>query len=109
MKYLLTYEGGGMPETDEERAAVMKAWQAWFGRLGPALVDPGNPTGKVATISTDGSVRQGVGPGITGYTIIEAASFDEAVTLAKGCPVLQGGAAVAVNETVDAMAATAAH
>ena len=32
--YLLTYYGGGMPETQEEQAQVMQAWTAWFGQLG---------------------------------------------------------------------------
>jgi hypothetical protein len=32
--YLLTYYGGGMPETQEEQATVMKAWTDWFGVLG---------------------------------------------------------------------------
>jgi hypothetical protein len=111
MKYVLTYYGGGMPETDAERAKVMQAWEAWFGRLGSALVDPGNPTsGNVATIAADGSVsKQASGPRISGYTIIEAPSLDEAVAIAKDCPVLLGGASLAVNETIDVMAATGAR
>ena len=43
----------------------------------------------------------------TGYTLIKADSLDNAVEIAKGCPVLIGGAKVAVYETFDAMAAMA--
>ena len=39
----------------------------------------------------------------TGYSILEADSLDAAVTLAKGCPVLQGGAGVSVYETFEVM------
>lgn len=103
--YLLLYSGGSMPETQAEQAAVMKAWEAWFGRLGSALVDAGNPTtGNAKTISGDGSVSDGAaGTAASGYSIIKANSLDEAVELAKGCPVLGGGAKVAVLETFNVM------
>ena len=55
-KYLLAYRGGGMPETPEAGAKVMAAWGAWFGQLGAAVADPGNPVGKAKTIAADGSV-----------------------------------------------------
>ena len=32
-----------MAETDEEREAAMQAWGTWFGGLGQAVVDAGNP------------------------------------------------------------------
>src|SRR5205823_86479 len=35
--FVLLYSGGSMPETQAEQAAVMKAWEAWFGGLGSAL------------------------------------------------------------------------
>ena len=42
--YLLLYSSGSMPESETEQAAVMQAWTNWFGQLGSALVDAGNPT-----------------------------------------------------------------
>jgi hypothetical protein len=109
-KYVLAYQGGGMPETPEEQATVMDAWTKWFGQLGSAVVDGGNPTsGAAATISPDGKVKQGAdGTALSGYSIIEAASLDKATELAKGCPVLLGGATITVYETFDAMAAMGA-
>ena len=38
---------------------------------------------------------------LTGYSIISAANLDEAITLAQGCPVLEGGGSVEVAEAVD--------
>lgn len=35
----------------------------------------------------------------SGYTILKADSLDAAVEMAKGCPVLQGGASISVFET----------
>ncbi len=103
--FLLVYTGGGMPASDAERKKVMDAWGAWFGRLGPAVVDPGNPIGPTAkSISSDGSVHDGaVGTAASGYSILKADSLNQAVELAKGCPVLESGAKISVYETFPAM------
>ena len=103
--YLLLYSGGSMPKGQAEQAAVMQAWTAWFGKLGSALVDGGNPTtGKAKTIASDGTVSDAsAGTTASGYSIIKADSLDAAVKLASGCPVLQGGAKISVLETFQAM------
>jgi hypothetical protein len=100
--FLLTYHGGAMPETKEEQGAVMSAWTAWFGTLGDALVDGGNPISRVKAISPDGSVMDPTSAP-SGYSIISADTLDDAVALAKGCPVLAGGASILVSETFPAM------
>jgi hypothetical protein len=100
--YLLTYYGGGMPGSPEEQAQVMQAWTAWFGKLGDALVDGGNPTSRSRAISPDGSVMDAT-QAPTGYSIIKADDLDAAVTAAKGCPVFSSGATVVVSETFPAM------
>ena len=100
--YLLVYHGGSMPENPDEGAKIMQAWTEWFGTLGDALVDGGNPASATKTISADGSVRDET-DGPSGYSIIKAESLDAAVALAKGCPVLHGGASIQVAETFAAM------
>ena len=102
-KFLLVYHGGvGMPETKAEREPLMAAWGAWFGELGPAIVDGGNPTSQARTIGPDGAVSEGGGSNpTTGYTLIEADSLDEAVIRAKGCPSLQREGSIEVCETID--------
>jgi hypothetical protein len=102
-KYLLLYSGGRMPETDAERGQAMKAWEAWFTTLGPAVADPGNPfTPAVKKIAGGGAVSDAK-PTASGYSILEADSLDQATKLAKGCPVLQGGADITVYETFKVM------
>jgi hypothetical protein len=100
--FLLTYYGGGMPETPEAQAKVMDAWTAWFEKLGASVVDPGNPTSKARAIAPDGSVME---PTLvpTGYSIISADSLDAAVEASKDCPELVSGASVLVSETFPAM------
>src|SRR6478736_2332332 len=100
--FLLTFHGGSMPETKEEQDQVMQAWTDWFGTLGDALVDGGNPISQSKAISPDGSVMDATSAP-TGYSILKADSLDAAVALSKGCPVLQGGAVVLVSETIPLM------
>jgi hypothetical protein len=100
--YLLSYHGGGMAGTEEEQGKVMAAWGEWFGKLGDKLVDGGLPVMKSKTITRDGTVTEGGGANpVSGYSVIKAASLDEAVALAKDCPVFLGGATIEVGETLD--------
>ena len=102
--FVLLYRGGSMPETDEARAAAMQTWTSWFGSLGSAVKDPGNPFTETAkSISGNGAIGDVAAGATTGYSIIEADSLDTAVDLAKGCPVLQGGADVHVHEIFPVM------
>ena len=101
--FVLLYSGGSMPETKDEQARVMKAWDDWYKELGSAIKDGGNPfTPAAKTIATDGAVSDG-GPAVTGYTILTAGSLDEATAFAKGSPVLAGGGSVSVHETFEIM------
>ena len=103
-KYLLVYHGGGMPEGEEAQGKIMAAWGTWFQNLGPALADGGNPTAQTKTIAADGSVSDGGGANpASGYSLIEADNIDAAIALAKGCPVLEGGASIEVAETFNVM------
>lgn len=98
-KYLLNYHGGSAPQNPAEGEKVMKAWVDWMGSLGKALVDGGNPTGPSKTIAANGKVSDGGGANpSTGYSILEAKSLDEAVTMSKGCPIFKSGGSVEVAE-----------
>ncbi len=103
--FVLLYSGGSMPETQAEQAAVIQAWTAWYGELGSAVVDAGNPFTPVAkSIASDGTVSEGpVGTMASGYTVIKADSLDAAVQVARRCPVVQGGARITVYETFPVM------
>ena len=94
-----------MAQSEAEQAAIMNAWGAWFGKIGSAVVDGGNPFTQVAkSVASDGRVNDGpVGTMATGYSILKADSFDAAVEMARDCPVLQGGGQITVYETFPVM------
>jgi hypothetical protein len=94
-KYVFVYQGGGgMPETPEEGEKVMAAWMNWFGQLGEAVIDGGNPFGASTTVGG------GNGAALTGYSIVDAADLNAAADMARGCPILGNGGSVGVYEAV---------
>lgn len=99
-KYVFVYKGGTQPATEAEGAKVMEAWVGWFGTLGTAVVDGGNPFGASTAVASDGSTTA-ASTGLGGYSIVSADSLSAAATLAKGCPILAAGGSVEVYETHD--------
>jgi uncharacterized protein YciI len=100
-KYLFTYHGGGMPDSEEEQAEHMAAWGEWMGAHGDAFLDVGNPVGAIKTVGAT-SVTDGAGDPTGGYSLVDAPDMDAAVAIAKGCPVVVlSGGTVEVGETFD--------
>ncbi len=101
-KYVLVYHGGATPETVDNVAEVMAAWETWMGSLGEALTDPGNAIGNSVTVQSDGTVTTGGGANpASGFSVLEAGTLDEAAALVKGCPIFESGGSIEVAETVD--------
>ncbi|HET6311911.1 MAG TPA: hypothetical protein VFH00_13030 [Candidatus Nitrosotalea sp.] len=105
IKYVLVYYGGGMPQGASAQARVLKQWATWYEKLGDAIVDGGHAfSGAVSKIKPGGTVAKGaIGQRASGYSIVEAASLEEATKMAKGCPILRSGGQIAVYETFEAM------
>jgi hypothetical protein len=97
--YVFAYKGGSMAETPQAQEAAMKAWGEWFGTLGAAVVDPGNPFGASTAVKADGTAGSATA-GLGGYSVVKADDLDGAATLAKGCPILAAGGTVEVYETL---------
>lgn len=98
---------------DNRRAAMsaenaqqsMQAWLTWMRGLeaNGHIKNPGNP------LATEGRVIRGQAKTVTdgpfveakdlvlGYTVIEAKDIDQAVELARGCPMLAGDGSVEVR------------
>jgi hypothetical protein len=92
-----------MPETAEAQQAAMNAWMSWFGGLGAAVIDSGNPFSVSAGIAANGAVTQGASSSLTGYSLLSADSLAGATEMAKGCPILSGDGSVEVYEAFNAM------
>ncbi len=83
-KFVLIHVGYETPTKE-----IMDAWMKWFGSIKEHIVDNGNPFGPGMEITSAGVKQLQHDKGaITGYTIINAESMDEAVKLAKSCPII---------------------
>lgn len=98
---------GGPKASPEEMQASMKNWMDWMGGIAAQdkLVDRGNRldgSGKVVKpnhVITDGPYTE-IKESIGGYTLIRAASLEEAAKLVEGCPILAIGGSVEVREII---------
>jgi hypothetical protein len=101
-KYLFVYHGGKPASDPAAMKAVMDAWGAWFGSLGAAVIDGGNPVGASSTVRADGSLVSGGGANpVSGYSLISASSLEDAHAKARGCPLLKSGGTIEIAEAFD--------
>jgi hypothetical protein len=89
--FIFAYHGGTTPQKPEEIEQVMAQWTKWFETLGDAVVDPGNPVGMSKTVSKHSVEDHGGSNPLSGYTIVSARELDDAVEMAKGCPMIVDG------------------
>ena len=111
--YMLIYLGGDpewtMKTTPEEKAAAMQNWMQWMETLQAKdqLVSGGDPLnygGK--RLNAEGVVTDIAAAEfkelVSGYSIVKAASFDEAVEITKTCPIFNHpGCSVEIREIME--------
>jgi hypothetical protein len=100
-KYIMIYkmaepfDFGVLPPSEIQKVA--EVWGEWLGTFGPKLVDRGEQFkfgGK--TVSKNGN--KDADNLLSGYSVIEADSLDEALDKAKGSPIINNGGSVEVYE-----------
>lgn len=83
-KFVIFHYGFEMPTPE-----IMDAWSKWFESIGEKIVDPGSPLGNGREISRSGTKELPMGlDSLTGYTVINAESIEEAEKIAKSCPMI---------------------
>ncbi|MEO8147661.1 MAG: YciI family protein [Bacteroidia bacterium] len=98
-EYLLLFRGGGggeMNQSPEQSQDHMQRWMEWMGDLGKQGkfigAQPLNNSGKLITgnkkVVSDGPFMEGKEI-VGGYLICKADTYDEAVEISKGCPILE--------------------
>jgi hypothetical protein len=92
-------------DTPEMAQKSMQAWLGWMRELEAkgALANPGQPldtAGRVirgkARVVTDGPFVE-VKDMVLGFIVVRAKDTDEAVALARGCPMLDGDGSVEIR------------
>lgn len=104
-EFLYLYRGGEREASPEKWQQQMQKWMTWLKDLGTKghIKDQGQPlerSGKIvrgrAKTITDGPFVEAKDV-IGGFTLIEARDIDQAVELAKGCPIFDTDGAVEVR------------
>ncbi len=99
--FIFAYHGGKMPDTPEEGAKEMAAWNAWYQGMGDKVTNGGGPVGKSSTVSNKGVVQSGGANPLSGFTVVTAKDHADADKMAQGCPILKNGGSVEVAEIID--------
>ena len=105
-KYLLIYRDSASPQSQpspEEIQQFLGMWAGWFQKFKDAIVDAGDgllPTGRV--LQADGVVADGpyveAKEMIGGFSVLQANSYEAAVTIARECPIAIVGGAIELRE-----------
>ncbi len=86
-KYMMLYRGP-QPDpammTPENGKKVMDLWLAYFGKMGKAIIDGGNPLSAGASVMSTG--KDGKATDVNGYSIVEAKDMKAAKAMTKGHP-----------------------
>src|SRR5215510_10794213 len=94
-KYLITYHGSQPPSDPAVMEKARAAFGQWLQTAGGAVLDPGAPTHLATQVSKENPVAA---VEIGGYSIIEAASLDEAIRILRSHPFVVRGGTLQVNE-----------
>lgn len=81
--------GHRLVEVDNDALAV---WSAFFERIGPNVIDPGQPVFERTSIGEVGDSTK-----LGGYSVVKADDLEGAVALAKECPTLGLGGGVEIG------------
>ena len=107
-EFVLIFRNGNNPEVQpspEQLQQVLNAWVNWMAGIAAQnkLADKGNRLSpsdakvvKPNNIVADGPYTE-IKEFITGYVVIKAASIDEAIEMARECPILKSGGNVEVR------------
>ena len=97
-QYVIVYLGGDQPSSPEESKQHFSNYMDWLALLGESAISPANPLKNTSTVNSDRTVVAGGTTAMSGFTIIEADTMEEALTIAKDCPFLDVGGSIEVSE-----------
>jgi len=108
-QFMMIFRNEGMDGHDmspEEMQGIMQQWNNWLGGIAAQDKLIGSEalgkTGKLLKdreVISDGPYAE-VKEYISGYAIIKADSFEEAVEVSKGCPIFDGGGTLEVRDVM---------
>jgi len=100
-RYLIVYRGSTVDEAEGPQHDTVR-WEAWFASLGGALVDRGGLARSSVEVPSRLRGPKTSSSSLSGYSIIAAADFNEAVRIAETCPIFDEKGEVEIARMLDA-------
>jgi len=100
-KYIFVYLGGEYPDSPKEGQKHFGRYQQWLGSLGDAVVSPAVPFKGTHVVHPDGSAMPGSTTAMSGLSIVQMDSMEQALAAAKNCPFLEINGTLEVSEMIE--------
>jgi hypothetical protein len=100
-QYIFVYLGGEYPTNPEEGQKHFEKYQKWLTSLGNAVISPAIPFKDTHTVRSDGRTSPGTMSAMSGMSIIQAGSMEEALAAAQSCPFLEIKGTLEVSEMIE--------
>jgi hypothetical protein len=100
-QYIFVYLGGEYPSSPEEGQKHFEKYQQWLASLGDAVISPAIPFRDTHTVQADGSASPGSMTAMSGLSILQMGSMQEALAAAQSCPFLEINGALEVSEMIE--------
>jgi hypothetical protein len=104
-QYIFVYLGGEYPANPEEGQKHFEKYQQWLASLGDAVISPAIPFRDTHTVQADGGASPGSMTAMSGLSILQLGSMEEALAAAQSCPFLEINGALEVSEMIEMSAA----
>lgn len=100
-QYIFVYLGGEHPSNPEEGQKHLAKYQEWLMSLGEAVISPAIPFKDTHTVHTDGTIEPGTTSAMSGLSIFQADSMDDALKIGQSCPFLEINGTLEISEMID--------
>ncbi|MDH3221499.1 MAG: YciI family protein [Gammaproteobacteria bacterium] len=97
-RYIISYLGGEQPSSPEEGERHFAKYRQWLSSLGDAAISPANPLRNTTTVNSDGTITGASTTSMSGFTIVDVDSMEQALEIARACPFLEIGGRLEVSE-----------
>jgi len=102
-RFLLVYRGSAVGEAEGPQHDPGR-WTTWFNSLGAALVDRGALSHNSVEVPSRLRGPKLNSTALSGYSVISASDFNEAVQLAETCPIFDEKGSVEIARLMEPLA-----
>jgi hypothetical protein len=100
-QFIFVYLGGELPDNPQEAQNHFQRYQQWLDSLGNAVISPAIPFRDTHVVQSDGTVSPGSTSAMSGLSIIQMDSLEEALAAARSCPFLEINGTLEVSEMIE--------